>query len=94
MMTIDDQIDCFTLLNERLLGSLASAFAILADFLAIVGVNGVMSFVETCCTRGIGIRLALGAPRGAAVGLILRDALLMVVAGVAVALPSVWASES
>jgi ABC-type antimicrobial peptide transport system permease subunit len=47
--------------------------------------------VVTRRTREIGIRLALGATRPAAVWLVLRDALAMFTAGVAVALPCVWA---
>jgi predicted permease len=90
MVTLDQHIDRRTLLNERLLASLASAFAGLAVLLAVVGLYGVMSFVVSRRTREIGIRLALGAPRGAAVGLILRDAAVMVVAGLAIGLPSVW----
>jgi predicted permease len=90
MTTLDEHIDRRTLLNERLLASLASAFAGLAVLLAVVGLYGVMSFVVTRRTREIGIRLALGAQRGAAVRLILRDAFLMVLAGLAIGLPSVW----
>src|SRR5690606_35232869 len=79
-----------TLLNERLLASLASAFAGLAVLLAVVGLYGVISFVVTRRTREIGIRLALGAPRGAADGMIVRDAAIMVAAGLLIAMPSVW----
>jgi ABC-type antimicrobial peptide transport system permease subunit len=91
MAALDDYIDRRTLLNERLMASLASAFAGLAVLLAVMGLYGVMSFVVTRRTREIGIRQALGAPRGAAIGLVLRDAVIMVCAGLAVALPSVWA---
>jgi predicted permease len=89
MRTVDDQLDR-TLVNERLLAMLASGFAGLAMLLAVVGVYGVMSFVVSHRTREIGIRIALGASRGAAVWLILRDAALMLAVGVAFALPAVW----
>jgi predicted permease len=89
MRTLDDQIDR-ALLNERLLATLASAFAGLAILLALVGVYGVTSFVVSRRTREIGIRVALGATRGAAVSLILRDGAIMVIAGVAIALPVAW----
>ena len=89
LRTVDDQLD-LTLVNERLLAMLASAFAGLAILLAVVGLYGVMSFVVSRRTREIGIRIALGCSRGAAVWLILRDAATMVAAGLAIALPAVW----
>jgi predicted lysophospholipase L1 biosynthesis ABC-type transport system permease subunit len=87
--TVEDQLDR-SLLNERLLAMLAAAFAGLAILLALVGVYGVMSFVVSQRTREIGIRVALGATRGRAIGLILRDTVAMLGAGVALALPVVW----
>jgi ABC-type antimicrobial peptide transport system permease subunit len=51
----------------------------------------VMSFVVTRRTREIGIRLALGATGGSAIRLVLRDAVAMIAAGVALALPCVAA---
>jgi len=89
LRTLDDQLDR-TLVNERLLAMLASAFALLAVLLAVVGLYGVTSFVVSRRTREIGIRVALGASRGSAVWLILREAVAMVTAGVALALPVVW----
>jgi len=89
LRTVDDQLDR-TLVNERLLATLASSFAALAILLAVVGLYGVMSFVVSRRTREIGIRVALGASRGAAVWLVLREAAVMVAAGLAIALPAVW----
>jgi predicted permease len=89
LRTVDDQLDQ-SLWNERLLAMLAAAFAGLATLLAVVGVYGVMSFLVTQRTREIGIRMALGASRGAAVRLILRDAAMMLAWGVAIALPAMW----
>jgi putative ABC transport system permease protein len=89
LRTLDDHLDR-TLVNERLLAMLASAFAALAILLAVIGLYGVMSFVVSRRTREIGIRLALGASRGTALWLVLRDAAGMVAAGLAIALPAVW----
>lgn len=90
MTTLEEHIERRALLNERLLAGLASAFAGLAVLIAVVGLYGVMSFVVSRRTREIGIRLALGSTRGAAVWLILRDAAVMVGAGLIIGLPSVW----
>jgi predicted permease len=89
LRTVDDQLDR-SLSNERLLALLATAFAALAVLLAVVGLYGVTSFVVTSRTREIGIRIALGATRLSALILIVRDTAVMVLAGVAIALPAVW----
>ncbi len=89
LRTVDDQLDQ-SLLNERMLATLAGAFAALAILLTIVGLYGVIAFVVTRRTREIGIRLALGASRSSTVWLILRDSAIMVAGGVALALPAVW----
>ncbi|MBI2689453.1 MAG: ABC transporter permease [Acidobacteria bacterium] len=89
LRTVDDQLDR-SLMNERILATLASAFAALAILLALLGLYGVISFVVTRRTREIGIRLALGSSQGRAVRLILRDAFVMVTAGVTIAVPAVW----
>jgi predicted permease len=88
--TLDEQVSR-SLNTERMLAALSGSFGALALLLSLVGLYGVMSFVVTQRTREIGIRLALGATRLAAVRLVLRDALLMVAAGIAIALPCVWA---
>ena len=89
LRTLDDQLDR-ALANERLLALLASAFALLAVLLAVIGLYGVTAFVVARRTREIGIRMALGATRGAALRLVVRDAASMVALGVLVALPVVW----
>ena len=83
--TLDEQVDR-SLNTERMLAALSGAFGILALLLSLVGLYGVMSFVVTQRTREIGIRLALGATRGSAIWLVLRDALAMIAAGTAIAL--------
>jgi predicted permease len=87
--TLDEQVRR-SLNTERMLAALSGSFGTLALLLSLVGLYGVMSFVVTQRTREIGIRLALGATRMAAIWLVLRDALLMVAAGIAIALPCVW----
>jgi predicted permease len=89
LRTLDDQLDR-SLSNERLLAMLAAAFAALATLLAAVGLYGVTSFVVTRRTREIGIRIALGATRVAALSLVVRETAVLVMAGVTLALPVVW----
>jgi predicted permease len=88
--TLDEQIDR-SLNTERMLAALSSSFGTLALLLSLVGLYGVMSFVVTQRTREIGIRLALGARRLSTIWLVLRDALVMIAGGTAIALPCVWA---
>jgi predicted permease len=90
--TFDDQIEQ-SLRNERMLAALSSAFGAIALLLSVVGLYGVMTFVVTQRTQEIGLRLALGATRGAAVWLVLRDALLMIVLGGVIGLSAAWALQ-
>jgi predicted permease len=86
--TVDEQISR-SLITERMLATLSASFGALALVLSLIGLYGVMSFVVTQRTREIGIRMALGARARSAVWLVLRDALEMIVAGTAIALPCV-----
>jgi putative ABC transport system permease protein len=58
------------------------AFAILALALAAVGIYGVMSYVVAQRTHEIGIRIALGARLENILGLVLKSALRMTLAGI------------
>jgi putative ABC transport system permease protein len=61
---------------------LIGAFATIALALSMVGVYGVTAYSVAQRTREIGIRIALGAPRGELLGLLLRQGMLLVVCGV------------
>jgi predicted permease len=88
LRTVEEQVNR-SLNTERILATLSGGFGALALLLSLVGLYGVMSFVVTQRTREIGIRIALGARGSAAVWLVLRDAIVMIAAGTAVALPCV-----
>ena len=88
--TLDEQVNR-SLNTERMLATISGAFGTLALLLSLVGLYGVMSFVVTQRTREIGIRIALGATKGAAIWLVLRDAIAMIAAGMAIALGCVGA---
>jgi predicted permease len=88
--TMDEQVDR-SLNTEHMLATLSGTFSTLALLLSLVGLYGVMSFVVTQRTHEIGIRLALGAMPWSAIWLVLRDALTMILSGVGIGLPFVWA---
>ena len=76
--------------RERLMAALASAFGILALGLAAVGIYGLLAYAVARRTREIGIRMALGAPRGGVVALMLRGAQVPLAIGIAVGVPVAW----
>jgi predicted permease len=88
--TVDDQLDRL-LISERMLSILAGIFAAVATFLAMIGLYGVLSFSAASRVKEIGVRLALGATRWEAGGMIIREAAVLAVAGLAIALPASWA---
>jgi predicted permease len=69
--------------NESLIAQLSSFFGLLALILATVGLYGVMSFIVTHRRNEIGIRLAIGASRRAILGMILKQATVVLIAGLA-----------
>ncbi len=72
--------------DARLLADVVAAFALLAVFLAVVGVYGLVSFTVAQRRREIGVRIALGAGPGRLVGNLLGQGLVLAVAGVAIGL--------
>ena len=81
-----------SLLRERLMATLAGFFGLLALVLASIGLYGILSYGVASRTNEIGIRMALGAQSRDVLSLILREALLLVLVGVAVGLPVVFAA--
>jgi putative ABC transport system permease protein len=80
-----------TLAQRRFLMFLLAVFAASATALAAVGIYGVMAYLVGRRTREIGIRVAMGAPRGSVLAGVLRDALVQVGGGVAAGLAGAFA---
>lgn len=72
------------LVRERLMAALSGAFGTLAGMLAAVGLYGVMSYTVSRRSNEIGIRLAMGARRSAVLGMVLREAGVLVAIGLIV----------
>jgi predicted permease len=90
--TVRDRIR-FNYQGVRLARTMMLGFAVLAVVLSGVGVYGVLAFSVAQRTREMAIRSALGATRIEVANLILRDGMLMTVAGVAVGLIAAWSSS-
>jgi predicted permease len=73
--------------DDELSSSLTIIFALLALVLAAIGLYGVMSYNVVQRTNEIGVRMALGAQTHDVHWMILREALLLLAAGVALGLP-------
>lgn len=72
-----------SLVRERLVSMLATFFAGLAVTLACIGLYGIMAYGVVCRTREIGIRIAIGARQKSVIWMVVRDTLVLVLAGAA-----------
>jgi predicted permease len=89
LKTLEGQLD-ETLLTERLIALLSAGFGLLATLLAAVGLYGVMAFVVQRRTRELGVRMALGAPQGSVLWLVMSEVLVLLAIGLAVGVPAAF----
>jgi predicted permease len=85
--TVDEALD-----GDRMMVTLAAAFGLAALLLVSIGLYGVISQWAGQRTVEIGVRMALGATAGGVRWLVLRQALVLVAAGVAMGIPAAMAS--
>jgi macrolide transport system ATP-binding/permease protein len=77
-----------TINREITFARLCTSFAVLALLTACVGLYGTMTYSVTRQFSEIGIRMALGAQRGAMVWMVLRRVLLLAAVGLAISVPA------
>ncbi|MBO0911748.1 MAG: ABC transporter permease [Acidobacteria bacterium] len=90
--TIEEKVGQ-ALVEDRVIAMLSSLFGALALLLASIGLYGLMSYSVSRRTREIGLRAALGAQRSTIIWLVLREALALVLLGVAVGIPFALAAS-
>ena len=86
-----DEIVTASVAQRRFQMLLLIVFAAVAVALAMIGIYGVLSYSVTQRTPELGIRIALGARPGAIHALVLRQAGLVIAAGIAAGLAGAWA---
>jgi predicted permease len=74
----------------RLAAILFGVFGVIGIVLAAMGLYGLMSFAVSRRTREIGIRMAMGAHRGAVLRMVLRRAMLLTLVAFAMGWPAAW----
>jgi len=89
---LPDLIDA-SVSQQRFRTFLLGLFAAMALILAATGIFGVIAYSVACRTNEIGIRLALGASRSAILRMILRETLLLTLAGLLVGIPCALAAS-
>jgi ABC-type antimicrobial peptide transport system permease subunit len=72
---------------EQMTATLSTLFASIALLVAGFGLFGLMSYAVTLRTREIGIRMAMGSQRRGILQLVLREAVVLTLAGIAAGIP-------
>ena len=89
MQTLQEMVDR-ELSTQRIQLRLLGAFAVLALFLASIGLYGLLSHMVAQRTRDIGVRIALGARASQVLARVMRDGLSLVAGGLFAGLLVSW----
>jgi putative ABC transport system permease protein len=73
-----------TLVTERLVAEVSTAFGVLALMIAAIGLYGVLAYSVARRRREIGVRLAIGAQRGTIERMFVSESMTLVTIGVAI----------
>jgi len=80
LRTLGEQVNN-SMFTERLVAMLSAVMALLAALLAALGLYGVLAYVVARRTREIGTRMALGAQAGHVLRMVMKQGLLLALAG-------------
>ena len=83
--TLEDYA-ALTLIPQRVAASVSGSLGIVGLLLAAIGIYGVTAYMVSSRTREIGIRVALGAQRGDVVRMVLRQGMMLALAGMTIGL--------
>jgi predicted permease len=86
------EIEDRALVIERLVAQTSAAFGGLAVLVAAIGLYGVLALGVVRRTKEIGVRIALGASRSGVHWMVVREALVLLAAGIAAGLPCAMAA--
>jgi predicted permease len=92
VQTISEQLD-HLIDRQKLVSQLSSFFSVLALSLCVIGLYGVMTYSVIRRTNEIGVRMALGAPNGEVLWLVLRESLMLLAIGIAIGVPVALAAN-
>jgi predicted permease len=87
--TLDERVDR-SVVNERMVASLSTMLGLMATVLSVVGLYAVMAFTVTRRKREIGIRMALGENARETAGRFMREAGVLIAAGLAIGAGAAW----
>jgi macrolide transport system ATP-binding/permease protein len=89
-LTTQQQLIDSGISQERTFATLCACFAVLAVLIASVGIYGTMAYNVAQRGNEIGIRMALGAARATVLWMVLREALALCAAALAIGIPAAW----